>query len=232
MRVLVVDDEKEIVELLTIYLKNESYDVLQAFDGVEALDLIAKNDDIDLVLLDIMMPKKNGLEVLEEIRKQGLNFPVIFLTAKATDTDKITGLFAGADDYVAKPFNPLEVIARIKSLFRRQQLLNQPPQAKDTSKVEVGSITIEKDSHTVTTLSGHDVQLTGSEFDILYLLATHLNQVFSAEDILQEVWPEGNKPSSQTVMVHVSHLRDKLEAATNGEKIVKTVWGLGYKIVG
>ncbi|EFR31452.1 response regulator transcription factor [Eremococcus coleocola] len=232
MRVLVVDDEKEIVELLTIYLKNESYDVLQAFDGVEALDLIAKNDDIDLVLLDIMMPKKNGLEVLEEIRKQGLNFPVIFLTAKATDTDKITGLFAGADDYVAKPFNPLEVIARIKSLFRRQQLLNQPPQAKDTSKVEVGSITIEKDSHTVTTLSGQDVQLTGSEFDILYLLATHLNQVFSAEDILQEVWPEGNKPSSQTVMVHVSHLRDKLEAATNGEKIVKTVWGLGYKIVG
>ncbi|WP_028125374.1 response regulator transcription factor [Eremococcus coleocola] len=232
MRVLVVDDEKEIVELLTIYLKNESYDVLQAFDGVEALDLIAENDDIDLVLLDIMMPKKNGLEVLEEIRKQGLNFPVIFLTAKATDTDKITGLFAGADDYVAKPFNPLEVIARIKSLFRRQQLLNQAPQAKDTSKVEVGSITIDKDSHTVTTLSGQDVQLTGSEFDILYLLATHLNQVFSADDILQEIWPEGNKASSQTVMVHVSHLRDKLEAATNGEKIVKTVWGLGYKIVG
>lgn len=228
MKILVVDDDKEIVELLSIYLKNEGYDSVQAFDGKEALSKIRTDKDIDLMILDVMMPEKNGMQVVKEVRKES-SLPIIMLTAKSADLDKIHGLVAGADDYVTKPFNPLEVMARVKSLLRRstkQVTLDEP------DVLTAGSLTINKDSHEVTTDNNQEIQLTALEFGILYLLASNPNKVFSAEEIFERVWQQESVVSAKTVMVHVSHLRDKIEEATNGEKIIQTVWGVGYKING
>ncbi len=226
MRILVVDDDKEIVELLSIYIKNEGYEVVKAYDGKEALSKIVTNPDIDLMILDIMMPKMDGMQVVKELRKES-QIPIIMLTAKTTDMDKIQGLIAGADDYVTKPFNPLEIMARVKSLLRRTtlQVQNEIP---DT--LEVGPLIIKKDSHEVETDKGVKIQLTALEFGILYLLASHPNKVFSAEEIFERVWQQESLVSAKTVMVHVSHLRDKIEEATKGEKVIQTVWGVGYKI--
>lgn len=232
MRVLVVDDDKQIVELLTIYLKNENYEIVEAYDGQAALDILEEDGNFQLILLDIMMPKVTGLQVLETMHQKGITIPVIILSAKSSPNEKIMGLMAGADDYVSKPFEAMEVIARIKSLIRRQERTSHGPVLDETATIDLGSIIVERDSHRVTTGAGKEVQLTSLEFDILYLLASHLNQVFSADEIQDKVWPETSKASSKTVMVHVSHLRDKLTEATGGEKIIQTVWGVGYKIVG
>lgn len=226
MKILVVDDDKEIVELLSIYIKNEGYEALKAYDGKEALSKIVTTPDIDLMILDIMMPKLNGMEVVKELRKES-QIPIIMLTAKTTDMDKIQGLIAGADDYVTKPFNPLEIMARIKSLLRRT---NMSVQNNVPDILDVGPLIIKKDSHEVETDSGEKIQLTALEFGILYLLASHPNRVFSAEDIFERVWKQESLVSAKTVMVHVSHLRDKIEVATKGEKVIQTVWGVGYKI--
>ena len=228
MQMLVADDDKEIVELLSIYIKNEGYDVIKAYDGKEALSKIITNPDIDLLILDIMMPKMDGLEVVKELRKDS-QIPIIMLTAKTTDMDKIQGLITGADDYVTKPFNPLEIMARVKSLLRRTSMQVQSD-VPDT--LEVGPLIIKKDSHEVETDRGEKIQLTALEFGILYLLASHPNRVFSAEEIFERVWQQESLVSAKTVMVHVSHLRDKIEEATNGEKVIQTVWGVGYKIEG
>lgn len=227
MNILVADDDKDIVELLTIYLNNEGYNVIPACNGKDAIDKF-ETEHIDLIILDLMMPEMNGMDAVQLIRQQS-TVPVIMLTAKSTDMDKIQGLIAGADDYVTKPFNPLEVMARVKALLRRT-MMQEKKQEKNV--LQVGPLTIKKDSHEVITSDDQSIQLTALEFGILYLLASHPNQVFSADEIFERVWRQESIVSAKTVMVHVSHLRDKLETATHGEKIIKTVWGVGYKIEG
>jgi DNA-binding response OmpR family regulator len=226
MKILIVDDDHEIAELLEIYVKNEGYEPVIASDGKEAMTRIRTNPDIGLIILDIMMPEMSGTEVLKEVRKDN-PVPILLLSAKSGAMGKIQGLITGADDYVTKPFNPLEVMARVRALLRRAQngLSQATPEVLD-----VGPLTINKDSHEVKTADGVDINLTALEFGILYLLASHPNRVFSADDIFERVWQQESVVSAKTVMVHVSHLRDKLEAATGGNQVVQTVWGVGYKI--
>ncbi|SKA12867.1 DNA-binding response regulator, OmpR family, contains REC and winged-helix (wHTH) domain [Pilibacter termitis] len=226
MKILVADDELEIVNLLSIYLKNEGYEPVKAFDGEEALKIALSDKEIGLLILDIMMPKMDGMKVVKELRKSS-QVPVIFLTAKTEDMDKIRGLVVGADDYVTKPFNALEIMARVKSILRRTKVQESVHEA---SELEIGPLVINKESHTVKTIEGEPIQLTALEFGILYLLATHAGKVFSAEEIFEKVWQQENVVSAKTVMVHVSHLRDKILEATDGEKVIQTVWGVGYKI--
>ena len=226
MKILVVDDDKEIVQLLEIYVKNEGYEPVAAYNGKEALTKLNTTPDIGLVILDLMMPEMDGMEVIKQLRKDSA-IPVLILSAKTADMDKIQGLISGADDYVTKPFNPLEVMARVKSLLRRSEgtVTNDQPDV-----LNVGPLQINKDSHEVKTLKGDLIQLTALEFGILYLLASHPNRVFSADDIFERVWQQESVVSAKTAMVHVSHLRDKIEAATGGEKVIETVWGVGYKV--
>ena len=226
MKILVVDDDKEIVQLLEIYVRNEGYEPVAAYNGKDALTKLNTTPDIGLVILDIMMPEMDGMEVVKQIRKDS-SIPILMLSAKTADMDKIQGLISGADDYVTKPFNPLEVMARVKSLLRRSQgqVTNDQPDI-----LNVGPLQINKDSHEVKTIKGDLIQLTALEFGILYLLASHPNRVFSADDIIERVWQQESVVSAKTVMVHVSHLRDKIEAATGGEKVIETVWGVGYKV--
>ncbi|AMV60421.1 DNA-binding response regulator, OmpR family [Pediococcus damnosus] len=226
MKILVVDDDKEIVELLDIYIKNEGYEPVSAFNGKEALTKLRTDSDIGLMILDVMMPEMSGIEVVREVRRDS-QIPILILSAKTEDMDKIKGLLTGADDYVTKPFNPLEVMARVKSLLRRSQ--NKMKQ-DEPEVLDIGPLTINSDSHEVKTVTGKSVQLTALEFGILYLLASHPNRVFSADDIFERVWQQESIISAKTVMVHVSHLRDKIEEATGGEKVIETVWGVGYKI--
>ncbi|MEE6725727.1 response regulator transcription factor [Pediococcus acidilactici] len=227
MKILVVDDDKEIVELLDIYIKNEGYEPVSAYNGKEALTKLHTDPDIKLMILDIMMPEMDGMQVVREVRKDS-ELPILMLSAKTDDMDKIKGLLTGADDYVTKPFSPLEVMARVKSLLRRSEkdVTDNAPEILD-----IGPLTINSDSHEVKTLAGKSVQLTALEFGILYLLASHPNRVFSADEIFERVWQQESVISAKTVMVHVSHLRDKIEEATGGEKVIETVWGVGYKVV-
>lgn len=226
MKILVVDDDIEIAELLEIYLKNEGYEPVMAVDGKEALSKLNTNPDIALMILDVMMPNMNGLEVVKVVRKDS-RIPILMLSAKSGDMDKIQGLITGADDYVTKPFNPLEVMARVRSLLRRA---DNSVQDKTPDVLDIGSLFINKDSHEVKTSDGDLVNLTALEFGILYLLASHPNRVFSADDIFERVWQQESVVSAKTVMVHVSHLRDKIEEATSGDQVIQTVWGVGYKI--
>lgn len=226
MKILVVDDDKEIVQLLEIYVRNEGYEPVSAYNGKDALTKLNTTPDIGLVILDLMMPEMDGMEVIKRIRKDS-SIPILVLSAKTADMDKIQGLITGADDYVTKPFNPLEVMARVRSLLRRSegQMTNDQPDI-----LNVGPLQINKDSHEVKTINGDLIQLTALEFGILYLLSSHPNRVFSADDIFERVWQQESVVSAKTVMVHVSHLRDKIEAATGGEKVIETVWGVGYKV--
>lgn len=225
MRVLIADDDKEICDLLEIYIKNEGFEAVKAYDGKEVLEKI-RQTEIDCLILDVMMPKMSGLEVVKEIRKES-SLPILMLSAKTADIDKIRGLTNGADDYVVKPFNPLEVLARVKSLMRRSAY-----GVSDTEEgeLEIGPLIIRRDQHQVETIDGKEIQLTALEFGILHVLATNPNRVFSADEIFEKVWKQESLVPAKTVMVHVSHLRDKIEKATGGEKVVKTVWGVGYKI--
>lgn len=226
MKILVVDDDIEIAELLEIYLKNEGYEPVMASDGKEAISKLNTNPDIALMVLDVMMPNMNGLEVVKIVRKDS-RIPILMLSAKSGDMDKIQGLITGADDYVTKPFNPLEVMARVRSLLRRAE---NSVQDQTPDVLNIGSLVINKDSHEVKTADGDLVNLTALEFGIFYLLASHPNRVFSADDIFERVWQQESVVSAKTVMVHVSHLRDKIEEATNGDQVIQTVWGVGYKI--
>lgn len=226
MHILIADDDRDICDLLEIYLRNEGFDVSKAYDGQQAMNKI-KAKDFDCLILDVMMPKKNGLEVVKEVREDS-TLPILMLSAKTSDVDKIRGLSNGADDYVIKPFNPLEVVARVKSLIRRSSYKEM--EEKNVGEIEVGPIIIRKDRHEVETINGELIQLTALEFGILYLLASNPNRVFNADEIFEKVWQQESLVPAKTVMVHVSHLRDKLEKATEGEKIIKTVWGVGYKV--
>ncbi|MFL1675587.1 response regulator transcription factor [Paenibacillus dendritiformis] len=226
-RILIVDDDKEIADLIEIYLRNEGYQLFKAHDGVEALSVLER-DPVDLVILDIMMPKLDGMSVCLKIReKQAI--PVLMLSAKAEDMDKIMGLMTGADDYMVKPFNPLELVARVKSLLRRTYQLNAQIQAgsEPAGVIRIQDLEINKATHSVR-VNGQPIHLTSMEFEILYVMASHPGRVYSAEELYERVWQESFNGSHNTVAVHISKLRDKLEA--HGDKYIQTVWGVGYKI--
>lgn len=226
--ILVVDDDVEIANLVKIHLLSEGYQVFQANSAREGLTIM-ETEPIQLAILDIMMPGMNGIEMCEAIRKTS-NIPIIMLSAKSDDIDKIKGLSSGADDYVIKPFNPLELIARVKSQLRRYTQFNQVKQEKQKDDmIQLEHIMIEKQAHRVIAY-GKEIKLTPIEFDILYLLASHLGQVFSTEEIFKEVWKETAYEANNTVMVHIRRLREKIEMDTRNAQIIKTVWGVGYKI--
>ncbi|MBC6003211.1 response regulator transcription factor [Paraclostridium tenue] len=224
-KILVVDDEKEIRNLLDIYLSNEGYKVVKASDGEEALNIL-ESDNIQLIVLDIMMPKMDGIEVCRKVREK-LSIPILMLSAKSEDMDKIQGIMTGADDYMTKPFNPLELTVRVKALLRRAYYFNNTVDTENVINIE--SLTIDKNKHRVT-VDDKEITLTSREFDILYLLATNRGVVFSTEDIFKKVWKEKYYQSNNTVMVHMSRIREKIEKYMNGTKIIHTVWGVGYKI--
>ena len=227
-KILVVDDEKEIADLIEIYLVSDGYKVYKAYNAADGLDILAK-EDIKLVLLDIMMPGMDGLAMCRKIRETS-NIPIIILSAKSTDLDKILGLGTGADDYVTKPFNPLELIARVKSQLRRFTQLNPgSDKGKPETEIQIRGLVINKENHKVV-LYGEEVKLTPIEFDILYLLASNPGRVFSTDEIFERVWNEKVYEANNTVMVHIRRLRGKMKEDTRTEKIITTVWGVGYKI--
>lgn len=225
--ILLVDDDPSIREMIEIYLKNEGYEVLHASTGREALKMV-KHHSIDCILLDMMMPEMDGLEACVEIRKRE-HMPIIFLTAKSEDLDKITGLTVGADDYVTKPFHPLELVARVKSQIRRYKHYASKP-ASPEHRIVLDDLVIDRTLHQVT-IHGENISLTPREFAILDLMASHPGQVFSIEQIYEKVWKEpfweGN---NNTVMVHIRKIREKIEKNPRKPQYLKTVWGVGYKI--
>ena len=227
--ILVVDDEQEIADLEEIYLVSDVYKVFKASNAQDGLDILNK-EDIHLCLLDIMMPGMNGLEMCKKIRETN-NIPIIMLSAKSTDLDKILGLGTGADDYVVKPFNPLELTARVKSQLRRYTQLNPNSNVHETVKNEISirGLMINKDNHKVTVYD-EEVKLTPIEFDILYLLASNPGKVFSTDEIFEKVWNEKVYEANNTVMVHIRRLRGKMKEDERQDKIITTVWGVGYKI--
>ncbi|MBK1813981.1 response regulator transcription factor [Clostridium sp. YIM B02505] len=226
--ILIVDDEKEIRDLVEIYLKNDGYNTIKASDGQEALEVLEKSD-VDLIILDVMMPKLDGIEACMKIREER-NTPIIMLSAKSEDMDKIFGLTTGADDYLTKPFNPLELLARVKSQLRRYiKLNNNGPQKKKDNVIEIEDLTINIETHQID-INGKEVKLTPIEFDILALLAENRGKVFSIENIYESVWNESFIQSDNTVMVHIRKIREKLEENPRKPKYIKTVWGVGYKI--
>ncbi|MCD8224339.1 MAG: response regulator transcription factor [Clostridiales bacterium] len=227
--ILVVDDEQEIADLVEIYLVSDGYKVFKASNAQDGLDILEK-EDIQMVLLDIMMPGMSGLEMCKKIRETN-NIPIIMLSAKSTDLDKILGLGTGADDYVAKPFNPLELTARVKSQLRRYTQLNPNSNIHENQKNEISirGLTINKDNYKVTVYD-EEVRLTPIEFDILYLLASNPGKVFSTDEIFERVWNEKVYEANNTVMVHIRRLRGKMKEDERQDKIITTVWGVGYKI--
>ncbi|WP_077864808.1 response regulator transcription factor [Clostridium saccharobutylicum] len=226
--VLIIDDEVEIVELMEVYLVNEGYNVFKAYNGNDGVNII-NEEKIHLVILDIMMPGIDGFQVCMKIRKD-YNIPIIMLSAKSQDMDKIQGLSVGADDYMGKPFNPMELIARVKSQIRRYVYLNEKTNKTDyVDTIEFKDITINKKNHKVCQL-GRELKLTPIEYEILLLLINNLGKVFSAEEIFKEVWKEKYFEGNNTVMVHMWRLREKIEENPKEPKIIETVWGVGYKI--
>lgn len=226
-RILIIDDEKDIRNLISIYLKNEGYETLSAENGVEGLELL-KREQVDLIILDIMMPKMDGIEACLKIRENN-NMPIIMLSAKSEDMDKILGLTTGADDYLTKPFNPLELIARVKSQLRRYYNLNSKPHSIDIGSIEIGDLAINTSTHEIH-LRDKEIKFTPTEFAILELLAKNPGVVFSIDKIYETVWKEYAFVSDNTVMVHIRKIREKIEDNPRKPRYIKTVWGVGYKI--
>lgn len=224
--ILICDDERDIVSALKIYLSSDDYSLYEAYDGSEALEVI-ENNDIHLVLLDIMMPGMDGMQVLSHIRRDK-NIPVIFLTARSEDTDKILGLNIGADDYVTKPFNPVELLARVRSQLRRYMVLGAAPGKHDTV-MRAGDIELDDSSREVRNM-GENISLTPKEYGILKFLMENKGKVFSPRDIYENVWGESAFGAEGTVAVHIRHLREKLEIDPEQPRHIKVVWGQGYKI--
>lgn len=212
-RILIVDDEEDIRDLLEIYLVNEGYDVIKAADGLEAIDVLEK-EIFDLIILDIMMPKMDGIQACMKIRKDK-NIPIIMLSAKSEDIDKILGLNTGADDYVTKPFNPLEVVARVKSQLRRCAMISQPKEIK-SEEIEIGGLEINTATHQVI-VDGREVKLTPTEFSILEVLARNKGRVLSTKLIYESVWNEPAYESESTVAVHIRNIREKIEINTKDQ---------------
>lgn len=224
--ILVVDDEPEIADLVTVYLRGENFQVFPCGSGAEALAVLGK-EKIDLAVLDVMLPDISGISLCAEIRRNW-QFPILMLTAKAEDSDKITGLTVGADDYMTKPFSPLELVARVKAQLRRYTRYNGGD--KDEGEVlSVNGLTINKTTHQCW-LYDELLSLTPIEFDILWLLCANRGRVISAEELFETVWGEKYLDRNNTVMVHIRRIREKLETGAGRPRILKTVWGVGYKI--
>ena len=225
MNILVVDDEKEIADLVELYLKNENYNVFKFYNSKEAIKCI-ENEKIDMAILDVMIDGKDGFEICKIIRSKDFTYPVIMLTAKIDDKDKIAGLTIGADDYITKPFNPLELIARVKSALRRYTKYNNK---EDKNIIEINGLQIDKQKHKCI-LYDKEIELTPIELDILLYLANKKGIVVSSEELFEKVWKEKYFDSNNTVMVHIRRIREKLHENTKNPKFIKTVWGVGYKI--
>lgn len=225
MNILVVDDDREIVESIAIFLSADNYTVLKAYDGIEALDVLSENE-IHLMVLDIMMPRLDGIKTLMKLR-ESKNIPVILLSAKSEDADKILGLTAGADDYVTKPFNPSELVARVKSQLRRYTTLGSI--GKQNGEILIDGLCVNTEQKTVK-VDGEDIRLTPMEYKILELLARNRKRVFSAEEIYKNVWNEESVVGDSTIAVHIRHIREKIEINPKEPKYLKVVWGIGYKI--
>ena len=224
--VLVCDDDKEIVEAIEIYLTKEGYNVLTAYDGVEAIELL-KSNDVQLLLIDVMMPRLDGLRATLKIRENS-SIPIIILSAKSEDSDKIIGLDVGADDYITKPFNPLELTARVKSQLRRYTKLGTIAEVKSNTYI-VGGLEIYDDCKKVT-VDGEEVKLTPIEYNILLFLTKNAGRVFNIDQIYENVWDEEAIAADNTVAVHIRHIREKIEINPKEPRYLKVVWGIGYKV--
>ncbi|MDR0930211.1 MAG: response regulator transcription factor [Clostridiales bacterium] len=223
-KILVVDDDKAIADSTAIYLNNDGYEVRIAPDGITALDILQR-DTINLVLMDIMMPKLDGIKTMERIRKTS-NIPIILLTAKSEESDKVYGLLSGADDYITKPFSPTELLARVKSALRRSIVFNQTPAM---GEIIIGSLAFDGLNKKVT-VDGEQVKLTNLEYRILELFCKHPNRIFSAEEIYRAVWNEDVFVNDNTIAVHIRRIREKIEIDPKNPKLLKVVYGIGYKL--
>lgn len=223
--VLVVDDEKEIRDAIDIYLRGEGIKVIKARDGIEALEILDR-EDIHLIVLDIMMPKLDGMRTCLKIRETR-NIPIIMLSAKSEDSDKILGLNIGADDYVTKPFNHLELVARVKSQLRRYE---KPLSKENTQDMIIIKDLIIDSINKMVTLRGEEIKLTATEYKILLLLASHPGRIFSIKEIYERVWEEPFYKSENTVTVHIRRMREKIEINSKDPEYIKVVWGIGYKV--
>lgn len=225
MNILVLDDEKEIADLVELYLKNENYNVYKFYTSEEAINCI-NTVNLDFAILDVMIKGKSGFEICKLIREKKLKFPIIMLTAKIADNDKITGLSLGADDYMTKPFNPLELIARVKSAIRRYTKYNEK---QETDTIYIDGLEINEEKHQCL-LYNEKVDFTPLEFEILLYLAKNKGHVVASDKLFEEVWKEKYLDSNNTIMVHIRRIREKLREDTRKPKFIKTVWGVGYKI--
>ena len=226
--ILVCDDDKEIVDAIEIYLVQEGFHVLKAYDGEQALEIL-KKEEVHLLILDLMMPKLDGIHAMIKIREDS-SIPIIVLSAKTQDTDKILGLNLGADDYVAKPFNPLELIARVKSQIRRYTNFGSAGEAQNPEKVySTGGLVINDDRKEVT-VDGEPVKLTRIEYNILLFLVQNKGKVFSIDQIYEQIWQEEAFGADNTVTVHIRHIREKIEIDPKNPKYLKVIWGIGYKV--
>lgn len=229
-KILIVDDEKEITDLISLYLKNEGYTVYPFYSSLEACALI-ETEEMDLAILDVMMPEIDGFKLCQKIRQKH-NYPIIMLTAKEAEIDKITGLTLGADDYITKPFRPLELLARIKAQLRRYKKYNTPSLVEDSHVITHGGLMLNELTHECT-LDDEPLALTPTEFTILSVLCRKKGQVISAEELFHSVWGEEYfSKSNNTITVHIRHLREKMKDSFEDPKYIKTVWGCGYKIEG
>ena len=222
--IVVVDDEEEIADLIEVYLQNENYRVHKYYKTKDALEYIHRTK-VDLAIIDIMMPEMDGFSLCREIRKNH-QFPVIMLTAKIEDMDKINGLTIGADDYMTKPFNPLELVARVKAQLRRSMRYNDVP---EKTTIEISGLLIDKERH-FCSLYGKELSLTPTEFSILWVLCKNRGKAVSSEALFEKVWNEKYFDSNNTVMVHIRRIREKMNEPSKNPKIIKTVWGVGYKV--
>ena len=225
--ILVCDDDKEIAEAIEIYLSQEGYHILKAYDGIEALDILEK-EEVNLLILDVMMPRMDGIRATLKIREKN-SIPIIILSAKSEDADKILGLNVGADDYVTKPFNPLEMVARVKSQLRRYNQLGGSVKEDQDKIYEAGGLRINDDLKEVT-VDGEPVKMTPIEYNILLLLMKNQGRVFSISQIYESIWNEEAIGADNTVAVHIRHIREKIEINPKEPRYLKVVWGVGYKI--
>ena len=226
--ILLCDDDKEIVEAIEIYLRQEGYNVLKAYDGEEALRVLKQEEKVDLLVIDVMMPRLDGIRATLKIREEN-SLPIIILSAKSEDVDKILGLNVGADDYVTKPFNPLELVARVKSQLRRYTKLGSTVVQNNSAVYTVGGLSIDDDLKEVT-VDGEPVKLTPIEYNILLLLMKNQGKVFSIDQIYESIWNEDAIGADNTVAVHIRHIREKIEINPKEPRYLKVVWGVGYKI--
>lgn len=228
MNILVLDDEAEIADLVELFLKNEGYNVYKFYSSSEAIKCI-NSTPLDLALLDVMLPDTDGFTILRKIREEGFRFPVIMLTAKVEVIDKIIGLSLGADDYITKPFNPLEMVSRVKAQLRRYTFYNGAETLENKEIFDSAGLIVNHQTH-VCTLYEKEIALTPTEFNILWLLCKNADKVVSTEEIFEKIWNEKYLDSNNTVMVHIRRIREKLNEPSRNPKFIKTVWGVGYKI--